>query len=76
MLKLIGILVAAMPVILFVRAIFKGPLPGSKRRSQAMSEFRKQVDYAVWAILFLIGCGVVFSIGKLIYDISTVAPHR
>jgi uncharacterized membrane protein YidH (DUF202 family) len=71
MLKLIGIIVAAMPVILFVRAIFMG----SKRRSRAVSDFRKQVDYAVWAILFMIGLGLVFSIGKLLYDLSTAAPR-
>ena len=72
MLKLIGIIVAAVPVILFARAIFMG----SKKRSQAVSNFKKQVDYVVWAILFMIGCGLVFSIGKLIYDLGTVAPHR
>jgi hypothetical protein len=71
MLKLIGLFIAAMPVILFLRAIFMG----SKRRSEAMSNFRKQVDYAVWVILFVIGCGVAFSISKLIYDIATTAPH-
>ena len=71
MLKLIGIIVAAMPVILFLRAMFMG----SKRRSQAVSNFKKQVDYAVWAILFMIGIGVVFSIGKLIYDMGMVAPR-
>ncbi len=72
MLKLIGIIVAAMPVILFARAIFMG----SKRRSQAMSNFKKQVDYVVWAILFMIGLGLAFSIGKLIYDLGTTVPHR
>jgi uncharacterized membrane protein SirB2 len=72
MLKLIGIIVAAMPVVLFARAIFMG----SKKRSQAVSNFKKQVDYVVWAILFMIGLGLVFSIGKLIYDLGTVAPHR
>jgi hypothetical protein len=71
MFKLIGILVAAMPVILFVRAMFMG----SKKRSQAVSNFKKQVDYVVWAILFFIGCGVVYGIGKLIYDMGALAPH-
>jgi len=71
MLKLIGIIMAAMPVILFLRAIFMG----SKKRSQAVSNFKRQVDYVVWAILFMIGCGVVFSIGKLIYDMRVMAPH-
>jgi hypothetical protein len=72
MLKLIGIIVAAMPVILFARAIFMG----SKQRAHAVSNFRKQVDYAVWAILFMIGLVLVFSVGKLIYDLGMVAPHR
>ena len=71
MLKLIGIIMAAMPVILFLRAMFMG----SKKRSQAISSFKKQVDYAVWAALFMIGCGVAFTIGKLIYDLTVTAPH-
>jgi uncharacterized membrane protein YidH (DUF202 family) len=71
MLKLIGIIVTALPVIVFVRAIFMG----SKRRSQAMSDFRKQIDYAVWAILFMIGVGLVFSVGKLIYDFGLATPR-
>jgi uncharacterized membrane protein SirB2 len=71
MLKLIGIIIAAMPVVLFLRAMFMG----SKKRSQAVANFKKQVDYVVWAILFMIGCGVVFSIGKLIYDMRVTAPH-
>jgi uncharacterized membrane protein YbjE (DUF340 family) len=71
MFKLIGLLVAAMPVILFVRAMFMG----SKKRSQAVSNFKKQVDYVVWVILFFIGCGVVYSVGRLIYDLRMAAPH-
>jgi uncharacterized membrane protein YbjE (DUF340 family) len=70
MFKLIGLLVAAMPVILFLRAVFMG----SKKRSQAVSNFKKQVDYVVWVILFFIGCGVVFSIGKLIYEYRMARP--
>ena len=71
MLKLIGIIVAAMPVILFVRAMFMG----SRRRAQAVSDFRRQVDYAVWAILILIGTILVVAIGKLILDLGAVAPR-
>jgi hypothetical protein len=66
--KLIGIIVAAVPIVLFLRAIFKGQLA---KRSKAVSEFRKQMDYLVWVILFFIGCGVVYSIGKLIYQFLT-----
>jgi uncharacterized membrane protein SirB2 len=71
MLKLIAIIVAAMPVILFVRAFFMG----SKKRSQAMSNFKRQIDYAVWAILVMIGVGLVFSIGRLIYEFGTAVPR-
>jgi hypothetical protein len=71
MLKLIGIIVAAMPLILFMRAFFMG----SKRRSQAMNNFKRHIDYAVWAILVMIGLGLVFSIGKLVYEFGTAAPR-
>jgi hypothetical protein len=71
MLKLIGIIVAAMPVILFVRAMFMG----SKRRVQAVTNFRKQVDYTVWVILLLIGLVLVFYLGKLMLDLGTMAPR-
>ena len=66
MYKLITILVAAIPIILFLRTIFF-------RRSTAMklavSDFRKQIDYLVWVILLAIGCGIVYSVGKLIYSL-------
>jgi hypothetical protein len=71
MLKLIWIIIAAMPAILFVRAMFMG----SKRRAQAVSDFRRQVDYTVWVILVLIGVALVFSIGKLILDLGVMAPR-
>jgi uncharacterized membrane protein YozB (DUF420 family) len=63
--KLIGIILAAIPVILFLRSIFTAQ---SKKRSQAMSNFKKQVDYLVWAILFLIGCEVVYLIVTLVLN--------
>ena len=68
MYKLIGIILAAAPIVLFLRAILKGQL---KKRSQGLSDFTKQMDYLVWAVLFLIGCGVAYSIGKLIYQFLT-----
>ena len=43
MYKLITIILAAIPVILFLRTIFMGQL----KRSQAVSDFRKQIDYLV-----------------------------
>jgi len=65
MYKLIAIIIAAMPVVLFLRTVFGGQ---SKKRAQPMSGFKKQVDYLVWAMLFLIGCGFAYSIGKLILN--------
>ena len=63
MFKTISVILAAIPVVLFLRAIFMGP---SKRRSQAVSDFKKQIDYLVWAALFLIGCGIVYGIVTLV----------
>jgi len=61
--KLIGIILAAIPVVLFLRAVF---FTGqSKKRSKVASEFKKQLDFLVWTILFWIGCGVAYSIWKL-----------
>ena len=65
MYKLIGIILAAIPVVLFLRTIFTGQ---SKKRSQAVSNFKKQVDYLIWAIVFLIGCEIVYFIGTLILN--------
>jgi hypothetical protein len=70
MFKLIGLIVAAMPVFLFLRSILKGRL----KRSEAISNFKKQVDFAVWAIIILVSCGFVFSLGKLIYDLRFAGP--
>jgi hypothetical protein len=65
MYKLISIVVAAIPVVLFLRAIFMGR---SKKISQATSDFKRQVDYLVWAMLLLIGCAIVYSIVKLVMN--------
>lgn len=64
MYKLIAILAAAIPFYLFVKSVF---FRRSKAMERAFSEFRRQVDYLVWAILLVVGCTVVYSIGKLIY---------
>jgi hypothetical protein len=66
MIKLIAILAAAMPVILFLRTVF---FKRSKVMKEASSAFRKQVDYLVRAILFLVACALVYSVGILIHSI-------
>lgn len=66
MYKLIAILIASMPVILFLRTVLFGQ---SKRMKEASSAFRKQVDYLVWMILFLVACALLYSVGTLIHSI-------
>ncbi len=66
MYKLIAILVAAMPIILFLRTVL---FRRSKVMAEASSAFRKQVDYLVWAILFLVGCALIYSVGILMHSI-------
>jgi hypothetical protein len=63
MYKLITILLAAIPIVLFLRSIFTTQ---SAARSKAVSSFKKQVDYLVWAVLILIGCEIVYLIGTLV----------
>ena len=65
MYKLIVIIAAAVPAILLLRAIFVGR---SQKASRAFSEFKKQIDYLVWAILFVIGCVFVYSVASLIHS--------
>jgi hypothetical protein len=65
MYKLITILAASIPVILFVKTVFFGK---SKRMQEASSAFRKQVDYLVWGILFVVSCALVYAIVSLIYS--------
>ena len=65
MYKLIAILIAAMPVILFLRTVF---FRKSKVLQEASSAFRKQVDYLVWMILSLVAIALLYSIGTLIHS--------
>jgi hypothetical protein len=64
MLKWIGIILALMPFVVFAKAIFTRTM----KRSQAVTEFRKQLDLAVTLILVFIGCAVAYSLAKLIFQ--------
>jgi hypothetical protein len=64
LLKLIAFLSAAVPVYLFVRSL-RGNRPS--RFSQAMGEFKRQVDLAVWIFLGLVGCVIAFAAAILIW---------
>jgi membrane-anchored protein YejM (alkaline phosphatase superfamily) len=63
MFKLIAILVAMMPIIMFLRTLFGR----SQRMKQATADLKRQIDYLVWAVLFLVACGILYSVGHLIY---------
>jgi len=62
--KIIAFIAAAIPLILFVRSIF---FRRPTRFSEGLKEFRKQIDVAVWIFLGLVGCVVVFAVGKLVW---------
>ncbi|HEX2216819.1 MAG TPA: hypothetical protein VHG27_09050 [Xanthobacteraceae bacterium] len=64
LLKLIALIAAAVPIVLFVRALlFKRPT----RISEGMKEFKKQIDLAIWIFLGLVGCVVAVAAGKLLW---------
>jgi hypothetical protein len=64
LLKIIAFISAAVPIFLFVRAMFfRRPTKTSER----LKEFKKQADRAVWIFLGLIGCVVALAVGKLIW---------
>lgn len=65
MYKLIVFLVAAIPIVLFLKAVFSRR---SKVLSEAAAAFSRQVDYLVWAIFFLVGCALIYSVGGLLYS--------
>jgi hypothetical protein len=66
MYKLITLLAVAIPIVLFLKTVLFGK---SKVLQEASAAFRKQVDYLVWGILFLVGCALVYTAGTLIYSV-------
>jgi hypothetical protein len=64
LIKIIALISAAIPLILFLRAVFGGR---QTKLGQALREFKKQIDVAIYLFLGLIGCVVVFGLGKLVW---------
>ena len=60
--KIIAFIAAAVPIVLFVRAMFFGR---TTRVSAGFEEFKKQANLAVSIFLVLIGCVVAVGLGKL-----------
>ena len=73
-LKIIAFVAAAIPLFLFLRAMFNRR---PTRINEGLKEFKKQANLAVSIFLFLIGCVVVFALGKLAWTWWTAAvnPH-
>jgi hypothetical protein len=62
--KIIALIAAAIPLILFVRSmLFRRPT----RLSEGLQQFKKQVDLAVWIFLVLIGCVVAYAAGRFVW---------
>jgi phosphate/sulfate permease len=72
--KIIAFVAAAIPLFLFIRAIF---FQRTTRINEGLKEFKKQANLAVSIFLVLIGCVVAFAVGKLVWTWWTVAlnPH-
>jgi hypothetical protein len=70
--KIIAFIAAAVPIILFLRAMFfRRPNGLGERRptrfSAGLKEFKKQVDFAIWIFLGLVGCTVAFAASRLVW---------
>jgi hypothetical protein len=64
LIKIIAFISAAIPLILFLRSVFGGR---QTKLGQALREFKKQIDVAIYLFLGLIGCVVAFGLGKLVW---------
>lgn len=64
LLKTIAFLAAAVPIFLFLRSIL---FRRSTRLRESMREFQRNVDFAVWVFLVIVGVVVVFALGKLVW---------
>ena len=62
LLKLLALIAAAIPAVLFVRALL-GRRPS--RLGSALTEAKKQIDLAIYIFLGLIGCVIAFAAAKL-----------
>jgi NADH:ubiquinone oxidoreductase subunit 6 (subunit J) len=63
--KIIAFVAAALPIILFVRAMF---FRRPTRVSEGFKEFKKQSNLAVTILLILIGVVVAFGLAKLAWS--------
>jgi hypothetical protein len=62
--KIIAFIAAAIPIFLFVRAVF---FRRTTKINDSLKEFKKQANLAVSIFLFLVGCIVAVAVGKLVW---------
>ena len=62
--KIMAFVAAAIPIFLFVRSML---LRRPTRINEGFKEFKKQSDLTVSIFLLLIGCVVIFAVGKLVW---------
>jgi len=62
LLKLIALAAAAIPLILFLRTVF---FRRPSKFGATLREFKRQVDLAIYIFLGIVGCIVVFALGKI-----------
>ena len=64
LLKIILFIAAAIPVILFVRAVF---FRRPTRLGAQLKEVKRQIDIGIYILLVLIGCIAAYAVGKLVW---------
>ena len=62
--KIIAFIAAAVPIVLFIRAIF---FQRPTRVGEGLKEFKKQINLGITIFLVLIGCIVLYAAGRLIW---------
>jgi hypothetical protein len=65
LLKIIAFVAAAIPLILFLRAIF---MRRPSRLGEGLKEFKRQVDIGIWIFLGLIGCVGAYAVARLAWS--------
>ena len=62
LLKIIAFVAAVIPVILFLRAMF---MRRPSKLGAAVREAKKQIDLAIYIFIGMVGCVVVFALGRI-----------
>jgi hypothetical protein len=65
LLKLLAFAVAVVPVLLFLRSLlFRRPT----RVSQGVSQFKRQLDLAIWIFIAAVGAITLFTVARMAWN--------